>query len=161
MPDLVITRQLQAPLQKVFDAWSQKDQLQQWWGPKGFEIAVKSFDFTPGGLFHYSMQAGNMALMWGRFRYVEIEAPHRIVFINSFSDETGAITRAPFEERWPLEMRNTITLSEAGGVTTLTLTGSTENATPEEAAIYEANHESMHQGFGGTFDKLEAFLSRH
>lgn len=160
MPDFVITRQLQAPIQQVFDAWSQQDQLQQWWGPKGFTIGVKSFDFNPGGLFHYNMQAGNMAPMWGRFRYVDIEAPHRIVFINSFSDENGGITRAPFEEQWPLEMRNIVTLSEAGGVTTLTLTGSAENATPEEAAVYGANHESMHQGFGGTFDNLEAFLAQ-
>lgn len=101
-----------------------------------------------------------MQPMWGRFRYLDIEAPRRIVFINSFSDEAGGITRAPFDEQWPQEMRNTITLSEASGVTTLTLTGRPENATPEEAAVYDAHHESMHQGFGGTFDKLAAYLAQ-
>lgn len=91
---------------------------------------------------------------------MDIETPHRIALINSFSDEAGGITRAPFDEQWPLEMRNIITLSEADGVTTLTLTGRPENATPGEAAVYDAHHESMHQGFGGTFDKLEAFLAQ-
>jgi uncharacterized protein YndB with AHSA1/START domain len=53
--------------------------------------------------------------MWGRFVYREIVAPERIVFINSFSDEEGNITRAPFSPTWPLEVLNTLTLSEHEG----------------------------------------------
>jgi hypothetical protein len=36
------------------------------------------------------------AEMWGKFVYHEIAAPERLVFTNSFSDESGATSRAKF-----------------------------------------------------------------
>ncbi|MEO8672585.1 MAG: SRPBCC domain-containing protein, partial [Tahibacter sp.] len=70
---------------------------------KGFKIQVKSLDFRPGGIFHYSMTGSDGQRMWGRFKYAEISAPEKLEFINSFSDEQANITRAPFSESWPLE----------------------------------------------------------
>ena len=62
-----ITRLLDAPRELVWQAWSEKDQLEKWWGPKGFDVGVKKLDFRPQGVFHYSMDAPNGAKMWGRF----------------------------------------------------------------------------------------------
>jgi uncharacterized protein YndB with AHSA1/START domain len=98
--------------------------------------------------------------MWGRFVYREIVAPERIVFINSFSDEDGNITRAPFSSTWPLEVLNTLTLSEHEGKTTLTLRGGPINATEEERKTFEAGFDSMRQGFTGTFDQLADYLAK-
>ena len=96
--------------------------------------------------------------MWGKFVYREIEAPARIVFVSSFSDEAGNITRAPFHANWPLEVLNTIAFSEHEGKTTLTLTALPLNATDEEGRTFEGGFESMQQGFGGTFDGLQDYL---
>ncbi|MEC5387426.1 SRPBCC domain-containing protein [Uliginosibacterium sp. H3] len=158
---LVITRVFDAPRERVFQAFAEAERLAQWWGPVGCTIEVKKLEFRPGGTFHYCMK-WPMGDMWGRFVYREIVAPERIVFINSFSDPQGEITRAPFPglDNWPLEVLNTITLEEKDGKTTLTLSGGPINATAEEVVLYQAGFDSMRQGFGGTWDKLATYLSQ-
>ena len=85
---------LDAPRDLVWQAWSKREAMAKWWGPKGFGIAVTRFEFRPGGTFLYSMKLPNGDVWWGRFVYREIVEPERIVFANGFSDETGGLTRA-------------------------------------------------------------------
>jgi uncharacterized protein YndB with AHSA1/START domain len=158
MPELEITRQFNAPRKAVFAAFSKAENLASWWGPKGFDIEVHKLEFQPGGIFHYSMRTPDGSQMWGRFFYIEIEEPERIVFINSFSDEAGNVVRPPFEDPWPAEIMNVLTLTELEDTTILTLRGKPHNATPEESQTYADGFSSMQQGFGGTFDQLEEFL---
>jgi uncharacterized protein YndB with AHSA1/START domain len=157
---LVITRVFDAPRELVFRAWTEPDHLAQWWGPKGFKVKVVKLDLRPGGIFHYYLHAAGGAEMWGRFIYSEVKPPERLVYINSFSDPEGNITRAPFAGNWPLEMLNIVTFEERDGKTTLTLTGAPVNASDEERETYKSHHSSMHQGFGGTFDQLDAYLAK-
>lgn len=76
------------------------------------------------------------------------------------SDQEGNITRSPFSDIWPLETRNTLTLEEIDGKTTLTLRGYPVNASEVEIKAFEAGHESMKQGFSGTFGQLEEYLAK-
>jgi uncharacterized protein YndB with AHSA1/START domain len=161
--DFTISRTFDAPRERVWAAWSDPLALPQWWGPKGATIRVIKLDFRPGGVFHYAMAFQPGHEMYGRFVYREIVAPERIVFVNSFSDSDGGITRAPFpqlEGKWPLEVLNTMTLIEQGGRTTLALRGGPINATEEERKIFDGMHGSMRQGFGGTFDQLADYLAK-
>jgi uncharacterized protein YndB with AHSA1/START domain len=124
---------------------------------------VIKLDLRPGGIFHYAMAFQPGHDIYGRFIFREIAAPQRMMFVNSFSDAEGGITRAPFpqlEGKWPLEVLNTMTLSEQGGMTTLNLRGGPINATDEERRMFDSMHESMRQGFGGTFDQLADYLAR-
>lgn len=157
--ELIITREIHAPRELVFKAWSEAEHLKHWWGPKGFEISVKGLDFRPGGFFHYSMQAPEGSIMWGKFVYQEIKAIEKIVWINSFSDEAGNIVRAPFSDLIPLEIRNEVTFKENNHTTIMTLCSRPINATEEERSFFEGMFESMEQGFGGTFDQLEQYLA--
>jgi uncharacterized protein YndB with AHSA1/START domain len=156
--ELVITRVFNAPRNLVFKMWTEAEHLEKWWGPKGFNIVVSKLDLRPGGIFHYCM-AGNGFEMWGRFVYVEIDEPQKLVFINSFSDKDGGVTRAPFSASWPLEVMNTLILTEQEGKTTLTIKGGPHNATDEEYKTFMEGISSMQQGFGGTFDQLEEYLA--
>jgi len=52
---LIITRELKAPLELVFIVWSEVQHLKAWWGSKGIDICVAELDFRPGGSFHYNM----------------------------------------------------------------------------------------------------------
>lgn len=158
MKELVITRVINAPQKAVWKAWTEKEALAKWWGPKGMEITQLTLDLKPGGMFHYNMVAPDGTTMWGKFIYKEIKPTHRLVFVNSFSDDTGQTVRANFSEHWPLEVMNTLTLEEENGKTTLTLRGGPVNPTSEEAKLFESMTESMNQGFGGTFEKLEKYL---
>jgi uncharacterized protein YndB with AHSA1/START domain len=155
-----ISRTFQASKEQVFAAWTEAGQLAQWWGPKGFLIKVVKLDLRPGGIFHYHLQTADGYEMWGRFVYSEIEPSEKLVFVNSFSDAEGNITRAPFSEDWPLEIRNCLLFSEAGGKTTITFSGKPLNATEEEKQMFQDNFDSMTNGFTGTFDQLEKYLAK-
>ena len=158
--EFVFSRVLDAPRERVWRAFTEADQLEHWWGPKGFKLHVEKLDLRPGGIFLYRMRSAGGQEMWGRFIYREIAAPERLVFVLSFSDEQGGITRAPMSETWPLQMLNIVTFTERDGRTTVTLRGRPVNATDEERATYVAGFESMQAGFGASFDGLAAFLAR-
>ncbi|MEA2342429.1 MAG: hypothetical protein QOF63_598 [Thermoanaerobaculia bacterium] len=158
--DFVITREFDAPRDLVFKAWTEPERLAQWWGPKGFTVKVANINLRPGGMFHYGMVAPDGSEMWGKFIYREITPPERMVFIVSFSDESGGTTRHPMAPTWPREMLNTVTLTEHGETTTLTLRSSAYAASEEERATFKAGHSSMQGGFTGTFDQLAAYLAK-
>jgi uncharacterized protein YndB with AHSA1/START domain len=161
--EFVVARVFDAPRDLVWKAWTEPERLAQWWGPKGCTIRVVQLNLRPGGMFHYSMQFKPGHDMWGRFIYREIESPGLLVYVSSFSDASGGITRAPFPQlgdTWPLEVLNTVTFTERGGETTLTLRGGSINATEEERKTFVSMFGSMQQGFTGTFDQLAAYLAR-
>jgi len=155
-----ITREFDAPVDLVWKAHTEADRLAQWWGPKGFSMLSCKLDLTPGGLFHYGMRSPNGQDMWGRFVYREIVAPKRLSFVVSFSDKDGGKTRHPWSVTWPVEVLNTMTLTERDGKTVLTVQGHPINATEDEIKTYEAGHESMRQGFKGTLDQLDEYLAK-
>ena len=155
-----LTRVFNAPRDLVWKAWTDPERLRHWWGPKGFLWASATLELRPGGLFHYCMRSPDGRDMWGKFRFHEIEAPERLVFIVSFSDEKMGTTRHPSSATWPLEVMNTMTLSEQRGRTTLTLTALPHNASEVERHTFRKGHLSLQQGFKGTFDQLEEYLAQ-
>lgn len=60
---------------------------------------------------------------------------------------------------FPLRVLNVITFREDGERTTLRLQSAPLDATDAEWAAFKRMHASMQQGFGGTFDQLDAFLA--
>lgn len=155
----VISRTFNAPLDRVWKAWTEPEQMAQWWGPKGFKTDVKTLDLKPGGLFHYRMESPQGQEMWGRMVFREIVTKERLVFINSFSDETGGLTRHPLHEAWPLQMLSTITFAEADGKTTVTVEWAPYEATESECETFDKGRDSMQVGWTGTFEKLEKHLA--
>lgn len=172
--ELTITRIFNAPRALVWKAWTEAERLAQWWGPNGVKPDVNKLDFRPGGIFHYSvrqplvqakngttdktMQSHGNNVSWGKFVYREIVAPEKLVFVSSFSDENGGVTRNPFAAQWPLEILNTLTLGEREGKTLLTISGGPINATAGEREFFTQMMAGVEQGFSGTFDQLEKYL---
>ena len=153
-----ITRTFDAPRDRVWDAWTKPEEFGQWFGPKGFTAKVKEHDLRPGGVLHSCLVSAEGYAMWAKFIYREIQPPEKLVWEHFFSDEQGGVTRHPGHATWPLKLITTVRLSETAGKTTITLTWVTLDATPEEQATFETGMASMHQGWTGTFDQLEAFL---
>jgi uncharacterized protein YndB with AHSA1/START domain len=156
--ELVITREVNAPLHLVYSVWTEAEHLAHWWGPKGFTINVAKFEFRPDGEFLYGMSAPDGTEIWGKFLYKEIDAPNRLVFINSFSDKNGRIIRNPWMATWPLEVLNVLTFVEQDGKTIINLRGGPINANAEERETFIAGKSSMQQGFAGTFEQLDLYL---
>jgi glutathione S-transferase len=98
--------------------------------------------------------------MWGKQVYREIKEPERLVFVNSFSDEKGGITRHPLHISWPLELLTTVTFQEQGGKTTVTVEWLPIKPSEEEWKTFDTNRDSMNQGWGGSFEALAEYLAR-
>jgi uncharacterized protein YndB with AHSA1/START domain len=98
--------------------------------------------------------------VWAKFVYREIVAPERLVWVHSFSDEAGGLTRHPLSAAWPLELLTTVTFDDApGGRTNVTIRWSPLNATADENKTFDAARDSMTQGWSGTFERLAAYLT--
>jgi uncharacterized protein YndB with AHSA1/START domain len=156
----VMTRVFDAPRHLVWKAWSEAEQMQAWWGPKGCAIKVATFEFRPGGFFHYAMQFPNGPQMWGRFLYRDIVVPERILWLNSFSNEGCGIARAPFDLAIPLEILNDVTFTEKAEKTVATLRARPHGAAANEVDVFEGMFASLNQGYGGTFDQLAVVLAK-
>jgi uncharacterized protein YndB with AHSA1/START domain len=142
----VATRVFDAPRKVVFRAWTDRDQLQRWWGPKGFTNPVCEVDVRPGGAIRIDMRApdGVVYPMTGTF--VEIAEPERLVFISAALDQNGE----------PLfEVLNTVTFEEDAGKTKLTVRASVSKIKPG-AARYLAG---MEPGWSQSLDRLRDRLA--
>lgn len=159
----VLSRTFKAPRDLVWKAWTERERLMQWFGPKGSSMPTAKMDFRPGGVFHYSMRncapGHGETLLWGKWIFREIKMPERIVLIHHFSDENGGVTRHPFHPSWPLQMLSTTTFLESHGETTVTVQWAPLDATAEERQTFDRGRDGMLMGWSGTFDQLEAYLN--
>jgi uncharacterized protein YndB with AHSA1/START domain len=160
--DFVISRVLDAPRALVWTCFTDPERMKQWWGPKGVKVVQSKMDLRPGGTYLYAMQPPGAAVMWGRMVYREIVPPSKLVFINSFSDEAGGLTRHPMSATWPLEMLSVFTFDELpDGKTRFTVRWSPYNAGEEERNTFDAGHDSMNKGWSGTIEQLEGYLAKN
>jgi len=155
----VIERVVDAPRERVWRAWTDAEHLRHWWGPKGFVVTHCRIDLKPGGIMHYCLRAPDGGEMWGRFAFREVLRPERLVFVNSFSDAKGGVTRHPGHASWPLEMLSTITFEALGGRTRITVQWQPHEATEAERKTFDEGRASMNQGWTGTFEQLAAYLA--
>ena len=159
--DFVISRVLNAPRDLLWKCFTDPESMRQWWGPKGFTVIHSKMDLRVGGTYHYGMKAPDGSPMWGRMVYREIVPQERLVFINSFSDEAGGVTRHPMHLAWPLEMMSIFTFEDQpGGKTKFTVRWAPHNATADEIKTFDEGRDSMTMGWSGTMDKLEAHLAK-
>lgn len=161
MQPFVASRVFDAPRDKVWKAWTEAERLKQWWGPAGFKVHTCKVDLRPGGTFLYGMTAPDGTDMWGRFIYREIRAPQKLVFIVSFSDPNGGVTRHPWNENWPLETHSTVTFEEIGAKTKVTVQWlPADSASEIERKTFDEGRDSMKQGWGGTMDQFAHYLGK-
>lgn len=158
--DFVISREFNAPRELVWKAWTERDRLMKWFAPRGFAMTQAKLDLRAGGTLLYCLTSKDGQEMWGKFVYREIVKPERIVWLHSFSDEKGGLTRHPMAPNWPLQMLSTLTLKEKAGKTTVTIRWSTIDATADEQKTFDTSHDGMRQGWTGTFDQLDEYLAK-
>jgi uncharacterized protein YndB with AHSA1/START domain len=158
--EFVIRREFDAPLDRVWRAWTEPERMAKWWGPRDFDIVSLKLDLRPGGACHYLLRSPDGQNMWGKLTYREIVPMQKLVFVVAFSDEVGGITRHPLNEGWPLQIFSTVTFSERGGRTTITVYWVPYEATDNEREVFEEGKDSMQAGWTGTLDRLQAFLAK-
>ncbi|MBI1310567.1 hypothetical protein GC176_04600 [bacterium] len=158
-----ISRVFNASRERIWEVWTQRDHLVQWFGPEGSTMTRATLDLRVGGVFHYCMSHPNGMEIWGRWIFRAIEQPDRLEFISSFSDPSCGIVPAPFEglDDFPPETLTTVTLVDHAGIgkgTLLRIEARPLNATKAQWAFFTAFHPSMSQGWSGTMTRLAEFL---
>ena len=80
--ELVVSRVVEGPPGLVFEVFSDATHLGRWWGPRGFSITTKTFEFAVGGEWDFIMHGpdGTDYPNWVRFE--EISPPERIVLLH-------------------------------------------------------------------------------
>lgn len=144
---IVLTRMYSAPPAVVFQAWLDPEQLAQWWGPKGFTNPVCEVDPQVGGRWRIIMRAPDGTEYPCSGVYIEITAPHRLVFTNIATDKAGK----PI-----LEGLTTVHFEDVGGQTKLIVDTSAVALVP-----YAAVHlKGMEAGWSQSLDRLAEYISK-
>lgn len=157
----VINRSFNASIEKMFQLWTDADQLTKWACPAGFSMTYKRCEIKEGGSSFYEMSDDKGAVtMFGRCQYIEIRKPDRIVYTQQFCDEKENIIRHPMSPTWPENMLTVVQLTaETSERTRVTLTWKpAENCSKEEIETFINARSGMSQGWTGSFDKLDEYL---
>lgn len=154
----VISRQLKAPRQLVWEVYSQPEHLANWFAPKGVRMTHNAMDFRVDGTFHYCQSMENGVTVWGLWKFREIQAPEKIVLMQHFSDASGGVARNPWNANWPLCTLSTTTFTEQDGGTLLTIEWDPYEASEAEQATFLEGHSSMRPGWSSVLDRLEEYL---
>ena len=137
--EIVITRSFQAPIQLVFDVFTQTEHLRKTLAPYGEEMKECSFDARVGGSYHYVFVADDGRDMSFRGDYLEVEPPAKIVNTWVF-------------EGWPgVDALESVDLRESDGVTTMRWSLAFKDKAGRE-------HMSRVDGIEASFDNVEDYL---
>jgi uncharacterized protein YndB with AHSA1/START domain len=134
--DLRIMRIIEAPRERVFQAWTDPTQLAQWLGPEGCSNKV-TMETKPDGLIRIDMYGpeGTLHPLSGRFK--EISAPSKLIFTASALDENGN----------PIfENLNTVTFTEESAKTLLSLEVRVISVSKDAAQYLDGMYEGWKQG---------------
>lgn len=158
----VINRTFDAPLDVMFEMWTNPKHVVQWAPPTGFTMEYLRSEIKPGSSTFYFMTDGAKVKIYGRAKYLEIQKPNRLKYTQQFCDEHEVISRHPFAPVWPETMLTTVQLTEEEpGKTRVTLTWEAfGDVTAAELEVFVKARGGMTQGWTGSFDKLESYLEK-
>lgn len=78
--ELIFTRLFDAPRELVFEAWTNPQHLEQWWGPNGFTTTIYEMDVRPGGVWRLVMHGPDGRDYKNKLVYLEVKKPERLVY---------------------------------------------------------------------------------
>jgi uncharacterized protein YndB with AHSA1/START domain len=110
--ELELSRELNAPRERAFAAWTDPDKAARWWVPQDCTLVSCKMDVRPGGGWHRRLRvpAGGIIAKWGEYR--EVVAPERLVFTYNTQYADGTVDP---------ETLVTVTFEDLGKRTRLTL----------------------------------------
>jgi uncharacterized protein YndB with AHSA1/START domain len=118
--DVVVTRVFDAPVEQVWKAWNDPEQVMRWWGPTGFTSPMAKMDFRENGISLVCMRApkefGGQDL-YNTWTYRKIVPMQSIEFISKFADKDGKEAdpaQHGLPPDAPQEVRNVVTFKSVG-----------------------------------------------
>jgi uncharacterized protein YndB with AHSA1/START domain/dihydrofolate reductase len=107
--EVIVSRVISAPCERVFEAWTEERHLAMWFGPDGFTTSTRSFEFREGGVWDFTMHGPDGTDYPNWIQWHEIVPPERIRLIHG----SGPSDPDAFE--------STVSFRALGNATELTL----------------------------------------
>jgi uncharacterized protein YndB with AHSA1/START domain len=146
--EIEITRTYEAPRELVFSAWTEGEHLKNWFAPVGFSVPEVQSDAREGGSYRLAMRSPEGQDFWTEGRYLEVVPPERLVL------SQGVL--GP-DDKPLFETITTVTLTDAGGKTTVTVHERVEKIFNPAAA---GPLSGMEPGLHMVLDNLNDYLTR-
>ena len=146
--ELVLTRLINAPRDKVYRAWTDPELLKQWFAPKPYTTPIVELDVRPGGSAYFVMRGPDGKDLPNRGVYLEVVPNEKLV-----STDAYVAAWEPSEKPF---MTLILTFEDEGGKTRYTARVRHWTVADREA------HEKMgfHEGWGICADQLEALVAK-
>lgn len=84
-----LTADFAAPVERLWEAFTDPRQLERFWGPPGWPSTFTSFSFEPGGRAVYHMTSPRGEKSGGSWEFLSIDAPRGFEVLDAFADENG------------------------------------------------------------------------
>lgn len=146
---VLITKVFNAKRDLVWDAFTRKELLDQWWAPKPFASRTKAMDFAVDGRRFYAMVSPEGAERWSVQKYIAITPKTNFTFFSAFADAEEKL-ELPGSE-WDL------TFIEDDGKTTVRISIYNESLERLEKMI----EMGFREGFTTTLNYLEEMLTEN
>lgn len=144
-----ITREFDAELSLVWDAFTKPEFLDQWWAPKPFASKTKNMDFKVGGRRFYAMIGPDGQEHWGIQDFTSISPKTNFKWVSSFADKDENINTEMPNSNWDLNF------SEQDGKTKVSIVIKHKTLANIEMLIQMG----FKEGFTMTLNSLEELLA--
>jgi uncharacterized protein YndB with AHSA1/START domain len=141
---ILITREFAAPRHLVYRAWTTPELIKRWWHAKRGKMTVAEVDLRVGGRWRYVMIADGGLEVAFQGEYREIVPNERLVSTEGFELVPDA------------EAVDTLTLTEQGGRTTLTILVQHQTKAHRDAHL----ESGMEAGLQDALDLLEQVAAK-
>ncbi len=142
--EIRLTRVYEAPASVVWDAWTVPEQVEKWWGPRGFTLTSHSKDLRAGGSWRYTMHGPDGVDYPNVTKYHVVEPQKKLVYDHGATDESPALFRV------------SVTFTESNGRTTMEMIFTL----PSPEAALEIAKFIKQAGGNATWDRLAEQLNQ-
>lgn len=87
---MTLTAEFDAPVDRLWDAFTDPRQLERFWGPPGWPATFPTFEFEVGGRAVYFMTSPQGEKSYGSWEFLEIDGPRGFTVLDNFANEDGA-----------------------------------------------------------------------
>ena len=147
---MILTAEFDASPERVWDLWADPRKLERWWGPPFWPATFTAHDLAPGSHVEYHMTGPTGEEAHGFWDVIEVDPPHRLVFLDGFADNDGT----PNDDFPRNEGHVTIEPID-GGRTRMSI----ESHFPSVAAMEQVLGMGMEEGLTQAVGQIDAILA--
>jgi uncharacterized protein YndB with AHSA1/START domain len=156
--ELIVTRIIDAPVEIVWQAWTEPEHVMHWWGPKDYSSPSAKIDLRVGGQYVFAMQAPKeqgWQVSYTSGVYQRIVPMQVLEFTQGLSDADGNRidpSQIGMPADFPKELHTVVAFRARGDMTELTITQT--GWVPSQMFVYAL------AGTQQQTDKLSAYVQR-